>query len=279
MGIVTLHGHWLGSSLPKPDPRYYGFPSHLIVRAGEQPPRFVLTGTIGLVKNQLRQGSCTAHAATSEGERLYRRWKSVEPTFSPAFHYYVERGIDGTLAEGDCGSSVPTSLMVARNGGNGFCPEALMPYNDADCSTAPSQEAMDAAAQNPGGSYHSIGNNIANIKSCIISDYSFVLGIAVYDSFENSHVELSGLVPLPNTGVESLQGFHEVHAGIVYDDTIKCPNTSMPGAVLCQNSWGDQWGTTCPIASGRGFFWLPYEFLMNPNLTTDVRMQHLGKPW
>lgn len=279
MAVKTKKGHWLGALPTKPNPNLLGFPVHLIVRSGEFPVRATLTGTLGPVKNQGNQGSCTAHAATSEGERLYRRWKGEEFTFAPAFHYYIERQIEGTLTQGDCGAQVATSLQVAENGGQGFCPESDMPYNDADYSTSPSDAATAAAALNPGGSYHSLGNNIANIKSCILSDYSCVIGISVYDSFEDSHVELSGMIPLPNVEAETLQGGHEMHSAIGYDDTIRCPNTTMPGAVLTQNSWGDQWGTTCPIAVGRGFCWLPYEYIMSPLLTSDVRMQHLGKPW
>lgn len=277
--LKTYNGHYLGAHASKPNPNYLGFPSHLIVRSGDLPARRILTGSLGPVKNQGSQGSCTGHGSTSQGERLYRRWKDSSPVFSPAFHYYIERQIEGTLDQGDCGAQVATSLEVAQNSGHGFCLESEMPYSDADFSTPPSDEALSSALKNPGGSWHSLGNNIANIKSCIISDYSFVIGISVYQSFEAPHVEMSGLIPLPNMNNESLQGGHEMHSGIGYDDTIRCPGTSMSGAVLTQNSWGAKWGTTCPISSGRGFCWIPYEYFMNQNLTSDVRMQHLGNPW
>ena len=277
---TTRKGHFLGAAPSRKDHRDFGFPAHLIQRAGDFfPPRYVLPGEIGPVKDQGNQGSCTGHGSTSEGERLYRYIKKKKPIFSPAFHYYIEREIEGTLGDGDCGAQVVTSLQVAQNGGKGFCPIEFMPYNDADFNTPPSEEALAEALKYPGGSYHSIGNNIANIKSCILSNYSFVVGIAIYTSFEDDHVANSGLVPLPNKNVESLDGYHEVHGGIAFDDNVKCPNAKTSGAVLFQNSWGAEWGTTCPIASGRGFFWLSYDFLMDPDLTTDCRMQHLGPKW
>lgn len=278
---TTRKGHHLGASPSPFNPNYYGYPAHLIKRAGDFPRRGVLTGKIGPTKNQGNQGSCTGHGSTSQGERLYRRWKDQEPIFSPAFHYFLERKKEGTLADGDCGANVVTSLEIAENGGYGFCPEEFMPYNDADYNTAPSDQAFAEALKYPGGSWHSVGNNIANIKSCILSDYSFVVGIAIYASFEDDHVEKSGMVPVPNpdSSLDRLEGYHEVHGGIAFDDTIVCPNAKISGAVLFQNSWGQNWGTTCPLSEGRGFFWLSYEFLMNPNFTTDVRMQHLGKPW
>lgn len=279
MGMRTRLGHGLGALPSKPNPNDLGFPAHLLMRGGEFPARAIISGTLGPVKDQGSQGSCTAHGATSEGERLYRRWKNSSPVFAPAFHYYLERKIEGSLTQGDCGAQVVTSLEIAENGGSGFCPESEMPYDANSCETAPSEAALAAAAANPGGSYHSLGNNIANMKSCILSDYSFVIGIGVYDSFESDHVEMSGLIPLPNLDREDVQGDHEMHCGIGFDDSIRCPNTKIPGAILGQNSWGDQWGTTCPIAPGRGFYWIPYEYLMNPALTSDVRMQHLGAKW
>jgi C1A family cysteine protease len=281
MAMMTRKGHGLGAFASTPNPNYLGFPSHLIVRTGEFPVRAFITGALGPTKDQGNQGSCTGHGSTSQGERLYRKFKGQSPIFAPAFHYYIERKIEKTLGQGDCGAQVATSLQVAQNGANGFCLESLMPYNAADYSTAPTPQALASALQNPGGSWHSIGNDIANIKSCILSDYSAVIGISVYDSFEDDAVETSGLIPLPNLGVESLQGGHETHALIGFDDEIKCPNAN-PGAVLVQNSWGPSWGIAPPepsLSKSRGFAWISYSYLMDPNLTSDCRMQHLGKSW
>src|SRR5579872_309815 len=182
MAIITKKGHGLGAIPSKPNPKELGFPSHLIVRTGEFPIRAFVTGALGPTKNQKAQGSCTGHGGTSQGERLYRRYRGTSPIFAPAFHYYIERQNEGTLDQGDCGAQVDSSLVVAENGGKGFCPEELMPYNDADCSTPPSPAALAEALKYPGGSHHSIGNIIANIKSCILSDYTGVIGISVYDS-------------------------------------------------------------------------------------------------
>jgi len=281
MAIKTSKGHYLGAFASKPNPNELGFPSHLIVRTGEFPVRAFVKGPLGPTKDQGQQGSCTAHGSTSEGERLYRRGGRF-PIFSPAFHYYIERQLEGTLAQGDCGAQVDTSLVVAQNGGYGFCPLEQMPYSDSDYSTSPSAQALAAALKYPGGSHHSIGNNIANIKSCILSDYTGVIGIAIYSSFEDESVASSGLVPYPNLSVEQLEGGHETHALIGFDDTIQCPNAPHSGAVLCQNSWGTNWGIAPPdpsLSTQRGFYWLSYDFLMNPMLTSDVRMQHLGNPW
>jgi C1A family cysteine protease len=281
MALMTRKGHWLGGLPSKPNPNELGFPSHLIVRSGEFPVRAFVKGPLGPVKNQGNQGSCTGHGSTSEGERLYRKGGRY-PIFSPAFHYYIEREIEGTLAQGDCGAQVDTSLVVAENGGHGFCPEENMPYSDADYSTPPSVAALTAALKYPGGSHHSIGNVIANIKSCILSDYTGVIGFSVYSSFDDDKTAETGVIPYPNLEVEQLEGGHEEHGFIGYDDTIQCPNSPHPGAVLFQNSWGTGWGIAPPeptLSTQRGFNWLSYDYLMNPRLVSDLRIQHLGGPW
>jgi len=288
MAIVTKMGHGLGAHPSPRNPAFLGFPFHLITHTGAFPSKSFITGSLGPVKNQVQQGSCTGHGSTSQGERLYRRYKNQSPIFSPAFHYYLERQIEGTLSQGDCGAEVSTSLIVGENpvpgqpGGYGFCPETLMPYNPNDCSTAPSQQALTAALATPGGSWHSVGNSISNIKACIMSDYSGVVGISVYESFESDTAAATGIIPFPNVNAEQLLGGHETHSLIGFDDTIQCPGSPNPGAVLGQNSWGTDWGCTAPVptlCSTRGLYWLSYDFLMNPNLASDVRMQHLGKAW
>ena len=281
---LNRQGRRYGAFPSPPKASDLGFPSHLIVRSGEFPVRAFLTGKIGDVKDQGQQGSCTAHGSTSLGERLYRRWKGVAPQFSPAYTYYQERSLEGNLGNGDTGANVDSSLIVAdpkafKQGG--WCDESVMPYNDSTAAldVAPSAAALASAALNPGGAYHSLGNNIANIKSCILSDYSFVIGISVYDSFESDEAAASGIIPYPNVNTESIQGGHETHAGIGFDDTVECPNAPNPGAVLCQNSWGTSWGAEYAAAGTRGFYWLSYDFLLNPQFTSDIRMGHLGKAW
>ena len=192
--------------------------------------------------------------------------------------------MEGTLAEGDCGAQVDTSLIVPdpKAGGAGWCPIGITGYTPGDITTPPSPAQLDAAKNYPGGARHTIGNNIANIKSCILSDYTCVIGISVYDSFESDSTAASGLIPYPSINTESLLGGHEMHSALGYDDEVQCPNAPNPGAVLTENSWGDSWGCLCPaptLATRRGFCWMPYDYLMNPNLTSDVRMGHLGSAW
>src|ERR1700693_4644465 len=81
-----------------------GFPSHLVVRAGDFPVRGALTGTMGPRRNQQQTGMCTGEGSTGMGMRLYRRWKSLFPIFAPEFTYALERMREGTFSQGDTGA-------------------------------------------------------------------------------------------------------------------------------------------------------------------------------
>lgn len=276
-------------SIPKASD--HGFPS-LLVRASAAPVRAFLTpGASGLslidslppIKDQSDKGMCTGEGSCSMGERLYRVLKSAKVLFAPEFIYALERMREGTFSQGDVGAMVDTSLQVADPnvgiGCVGWCPTDVPGYTPYDITSPPSAAQLAAAKLFPGGAYHSIGNNIANMKSCVLSNYSGVIGISVYDSFEDESTATSGLIPYPNLGVETIQGGHEMHSLLGYDDSIRCPNSPNPGAILTQNSWSEQWGAKHPQTGVRGYCWLSYDYLMNTHLTSDVRMGHLGKAW
>jgi hypothetical protein len=294
MPIVTPKGHGLGAFASKPNMNEAGFPAHLVRQSAPFPTTGCISGKLSSIrKNQLTLGCCTGEGSTNMGNRLYRRFgpqlKVVSspddvPDFDALFTYYLERQTEGTLAQGDCGAQVSTSLVVPDcnpgGGGFGWCPQTS-PFDPNNVNVAPTATQLAAAKKWPGGAYHNIGNVISNIKACILSDYSGVIGIAVYDSFEDDSTEASGLIPFPNLEMENQLGGHEMHSLIAYDDTIQCPNSPNKGAVLTENSWGDQWGAECklPVATGRGFAWISYDYLMSFTLASDIRMGHLGTIW
>jgi len=90
------------------------------------------------------------------------------------------------------------------------------------------------------------------MKGCLASGYPFVFGFTVYDSFESTAVAHSGhaTMPLPN---EQVVGGHAV-AAVGYDDKNQW--------FIVRNSWGTSWGLD-------GYFTLPYQYLLEPNLSDD----------
>lgn len=283
---LSRAGRRYGAHFSEPNANENGFPAHLVQRVGVFPPRACITGVLAAErKDQLTVGCCAGESSANLGQRLYRRYKNQSPIFDPLFLYYLGRKSEKTLAQGDCGMQVVTGLIVPDcnpgDGGYGWAPETA-PFDPKNVDVVPTTAQLYAAKAFPGGAVHNVGNIIANIKSCILSDYSGVIGILVCESFEDDSTTNTGLIPLPNREVEESLGRHAMHSLLGYDDSIRCPNSPNPGAVLTENSWGNQWGCECPfpsLASGRGFGWLSYDYLMNPALTGDVRMAHLGAPW
>jgi C1A family cysteine protease len=135
----------------------------------------------------------------------------------------------------------------------GLCQESLWPYITSKFAIAPPQNCYTAAKQHKALVVHSIPNTLAAMKAAIASGFPFVVGIAVYESFETQAATTTGHVPLPKPG-ERMLGGHAV-ACVGYDDT--------QSVFIMRNSWGPQWGQ-------HGYFTLPYAYLLNPSLTSDL---------
>ena len=89
-------------------------------------------------------------------------------------------------------------------------------------------------------------------KGCLASGYPFVFGFSVYASFESAAVATTGHAPMPKPK-EALLGGHAVGA-VGYDDAKQW--------FIARNSWGPKWGLA-------GYFTLPYEYLLDENLSDD----------
>ena len=219
------------------------------------------------VKNQGQEGSCTGHGWATHQEFLELKYNHHDITLSPAGIYYLERQLEGTLDQGDCGAQIVSGAAVVCKYGVDLLSDE--PYSDQSYDKAPTADQLKSALNYKSGAYHRL-TTVLDIKNCINSGYTFVLGMSVYESFETS-VGGDGIMPMPNHG-EALLGGHCMSSGWAYDDTIKCPNASVPGAVLTQNSWGPEWGL-------EGRVWIPYEYFVDPNGVGDMRISHLGKKW
>ena len=214
----------------------------------------------GPVKDQGNEGSCTAHAGTGMREFLARKWTPAvdAPILSPAFLYYMERKLDGSLDQGDCGSFGRSCVMAMNQ--FGVCTLADEPYTPGDFSTAPTDAQLADALKWKAGSYHRV-QNVQDMKSCLGSGYTFAIGFTVYESFES--IGSDGLwSPSKNEGV---LGGHEVLA-IGYDDSVN------GGSFKVRNSWGSGWGAS-------GNFWMRYQDAADSDILQDAWMQHLGKAW
>lgn len=268
---LSAGGRRYGALRSPRDPRDFTYARF----ARATPPPFVLPASThnrefrGSIRDQGSEGSCTAHAG--RGSRLFLANKfqgnANKVDYSPADIYYLERQKDGTLDQGDCGSTGRTCCQVLNQ--NGACPEGDDPYVAGQFSTPPSPQALADGLKWRAGSYHAL-TNIDEMKNCMASGYPFIVGFTVYSSFEQPQIAATGLMPVPDKGSEEVLGGHEV-LFLDYDDSITCPGAD-PGAFLVDNSWGVEWGQ-------KGSFWFPYQCAADSSVLMDAFIQHLGRAW
>jgi C1A family cysteine protease len=94
--------------------------------------------------------------------------------------------------------------------------------------------------------------DLNQMKGCLASGYPFVFGFTVYQSFESPTVARTGHAPMPGSGERPVGGHAVVAVG--YDDANQW--------FIVRNSWGAAWGM-------KGYFTLPYSYLIQPALSSD----------
>jgi C1A family cysteine protease len=195
-------------------------------------------------------GSCTANAIAAAIEFAEEKEGQVVPTMpSRLFIYYNERALEGSVSS-DNGAQIRDGIktVVAQ----GFCSEELWPYVEANFAVRPPDRCFDAALRDRVSQYLRLEHHLVPILACLASGFPFVFGFSVYESFETDHVTTTGIVPMPGPK-ERLLGGHAVVA-VGYDLESR--------TFLVRNSWGPSWGLN-------GHFKLPFEYLLEPNLSAD----------
>lgn len=267
MTLPLINGRRYGYQKAKPDHRAFGLASVPGLKLAPLPSSDLhLSQFMQPVKDQGQLGACTAFCGAGDREAIASQYEGKIITLSPLFLYYVEREIDGTLNDGDCGSTGRTSCQAINS--YGICPEPEDVYDINNYMVEPTPNQIADAIPYKAGAYHSLFT-LEDIKTCIISGYRVRIGMNVYQSFEDTGSD--GLVAVPDPSSEMLLGGHEVLAW-GYDDAVVCPGSALGGAVRFRNSWGPDWGLG-------GDFWLSYDALIGNALQADFKIQHLGGPW
>lgn len=207
-----------------------------------------------------RQGilhSCTANAIAA-AVQFDQIKQSCPETFLPSrlFIYYNERALERSLAS-DSGARIRTGIKTVAK--RGVCPEHLWPYCARRFREKPPHRCYVHAASHAGISYQRVPRTLSSLKACLASGYPFIFGFTVYESFHSPRVTRTGRGSLPARR-ERIRAGHAVLA-VGYDEAEK--------RFLLRNSWGTKWGM-------RGYFTLPYAYLLNPYLSQDFWTIRLG---
>lgn len=198
-----------------------------------------------IVFNQLSLSSCTASA-------LVTIYYSIDPSFigSRLFLYYNERSLDDDV-EFNTGSSLYQGINALST--IGLCNENLWPYIINNFNIKPTDECYIDAKKHLVTKYFHVATNENDIKLVLSLGHLIVAGIKIYESFHDPIVATSGYVNIPDKNEKKIGGHAVVIFG--YDDTKKL--------FLLRNDWGYNWGD-------KGNFYLPYEYLSDEHLATDL---------
>jgi ribosomal protein L10 len=206
-------------------------------------------------------GSCTANAIA-----FYYQYLEVDKSFLPSrmYIYAKERLLDSPGQPlTDSGSDAVLGLSWIS--GHGVCPESEWPYVVGNVNLVPPAKCdTDAAAHKITGAYNlgaggvSQTQIITNIQVALANALPVLLAFSVYESFMSAKVAATGIVPVPNTRTEELDGGHEVIiVGVL-------PAQSL---FVVANSWGTGWGD-------KGYFYLPFAYVLNSNLAFEFLAFH-----
>lgn len=214
----------------------------------DTPPVVDLRDKMPPVYTQGELGSCTAQALGAMCQYEMMQRDPNAPTPSRLFIYWNEREVIGQT-DSDSGSTLRDGIRTMS--WYGFCEETIWPYKIERFTQKPVQEAYTNAKPFCIRDYRRVRQRLSHLRTCLAEGNLIVIGIMVYDSFMSARK--TGVVPMPSVD-DTEEGGHAVLL-VGYDDTKKVFHV--------RNSWGPKWGN-------KGYFTLPYEYVLNSDLTGDL---------
>ena len=207
------------------------------------------------VEDQGNLGSCTANALVGAVEVLTNKDKKPFHDMSRLFVYYNERVIENSVGQ-DAGAMIRDGIKTLNK--QGVCTEAIWPYIIPQFTKKPNVKCYAEALNYQIIEYARL-STMADMLSCLAAGFPFVFGFTVYESFESSTVAKTGVVPMPKL-FERVLGGHAVLA-VGYN---------AKGQFIVRNSWGVGWGD-------KGYFYMPFAYLTNRNLSDDLWVVKTGE--
>lgn len=194
-------------------------------------------------------GSCTANALAGAYQYLLK--KEHRKSFMPSrlFIYYNERMVERHVDQ-DSGAMLRDGIKVLNKWG--ACSEIDWPYDVEFFNVKPNTDCYASGKKHQLLKYERMSQDLDQLRGCLAQGLPFAFGFTVYSSFMTASVTRTGTAQLPSSG-DTPKGGHAVLA-CGYDDAKQ--------RFLIRNSWGPKWGL-------KGYFTLPYAYLLSPNLSAD----------
>jgi C1A family cysteine protease len=192
-------------------------------------------------------GSCTGQALSA---LYWFRANKNRYRWSRLFIYYTERLIEGTVNY-DSGATIFDGIKALKK--YGVCREKLWEHDISKFKLVPPDRCYRNALRHRVLAAYNVRQDLDTMKRRLAAGYTFVIGIAIYSEFDSDYAARTGIVTMPTKNSEFLGG----HAVIVvgYDNATQ--------KFKFRNSWGTGWGNN-------GYGTLPYDYLVDPSLTSDM---------
>lgn len=230
------------------DPKDVHYGDDNKIKSLRLPARVDLTTRFPAAFDQGALGSCVAQVFCALYG--YNAPKKQKYMWSRLFHYYTVRKIQGTI-QYDSGATLYDGINALKN--YGVCREKLWRYDIRKFKKNPPERCYRNAKLHRVVTAYNVRQNLETMKGYLAAGIPFAIGIAVYSEFESDYAARTGVISMPASNSEFLGG-HAV--GVVgYNDAT---NT-----FIIRNSWGTGWGKN-------GYGTIPYEYLLDPSLTSDM---------
>jgi C1A family cysteine protease len=230
------------------DPRDRGYvPTPSLLRS--LPPAVDLRKHCPAAYDQLSLNSCVANAVAAALEYEHIRQGKRKATPSRLFIYYNARARQDVVKLNH-GVQIRNGIKAVAK--RGACEEEHWPYLVRRFAERPPQKYYKAAHMHRALRYFRMRRSLPHLRACLAEGFPFILGMAVYSSFESARVTRTGTVHMPEPH-EHRVGGHAVLA-VGYSHRRR--------RILVRNSWGPVWGQ-------RGYFTLPYAYFESPKLAKN----------
>ena len=207
------------------------------------------------VLDQGQLGSCASQATSNTLRHMLKMEKVHE--FQPSRLYlYWNTRVNIEHSPGDQDTGVCIRDVCKALSKYHACNETVWPYIISKFSVAPPLGTYQNASLHKQVKYGFVPQTLNDIKTCLVNHHPVLIGIQVYDSLETQAVMDSGVIPMPDTQVEQCQGGHALILVGADDATQR---------FTIMNSWG----TSVGLPDKKGFFTIPYAYVLNPNLASD----------